>query len=154
MLSLSFRQTQAEMLVRIASTLIFNQLVKAGCPLVTLRQLTNNPQYGYTASGSATAVGPKFVRITDLKDGYINWHTLMNINIPVIEDINLQREISNFINIVRIRQDGIKVDFPYLSYPLNNVSRLIAQIEMVVAHIAEVHCLHSDIERENRQLLL
>ena len=41
--------------------------------MVSLSSLTEDPQYGFTASADATPIGPKFVRITDLQDGQINW---------------------------------------------------------------------------------
>lgn len=31
------------------------------------------PQYGYTASASTEPIGPKFLRITDIKEGCVNW---------------------------------------------------------------------------------
>jgi type I restriction enzyme S subunit len=73
MLKLTFKQTRAEMMVRIASTLVFNALSKAGHPSAPLSKLSEKPQYGFTASSSTEEIGPKFVRITDLKDGRINW---------------------------------------------------------------------------------
>ncbi len=38
-----------------------------------LSELAEHPQYGFTASASFENVGPKFVRITDLQDGKIEW---------------------------------------------------------------------------------
>ena len=74
MLKLTFHQTKAEVMVRIASTLIFNALSRTGHPLVKLAALAEKPQYGFTARASFEEVGPKFVRITDLQDGGINWN--------------------------------------------------------------------------------
>jgi type I restriction enzyme, S subunit len=73
---LSFRQTSAEQMVRIAASLIFDGLCKAGVKLVPLSSLTEDPQYGFTASAASEPVGPKFVRITDLQDGQIWWETV------------------------------------------------------------------------------
>lgn len=72
MLKLSFRQTKAEIMVRTAATLLFDALVRAGCSLVPVSDLAENAQYGFTASASATPLGPKFVRITDLQDANID----------------------------------------------------------------------------------
>jgi len=76
LLKLSFHQTNAEIMVRAAATLIFNALIRAGCPLVLLSSLAEDPQYGFTASATAASVGPKFVRITDLQDANIDWETV------------------------------------------------------------------------------
>ncbi|MBD2692810.1 restriction endonuclease subunit S [Anabaena catenula] len=76
MLKLPFKQTSAELMVRAASTIIFNTLNKTGCSIVSLLELAENPQYGFTASASLEEVGVKFVRITDLKDGGISWDTV------------------------------------------------------------------------------
>ena len=68
MLRLTFKQTQAEVMVRAASTVIFNALHRAGYPMVSLAELTEDPPYGFTASASLEEIGPKLVRITDLQD--------------------------------------------------------------------------------------
>jgi len=76
MLKLSFKQTQAEFMVRVASSLIFNKLVEAKFPVVAIRDVTENVQYGYTEKAAKEEIGPKYVRITDLQDGQINWETV------------------------------------------------------------------------------
>jgi len=76
MLKLTFKQTQAEIMVRAASTVLFNALSRSGYPLVSLSQLSEEPQYGFTASAEPENIGPKLVRITDLQDGGINWNTV------------------------------------------------------------------------------
>jgi type I restriction enzyme, S subunit len=43
---------------------------------VPLSELCENPQYGFTASASLEPCGPKFVRITDLAHGSINWESV------------------------------------------------------------------------------
>ena len=68
-LKLTFKQTKAEEMVRSASTILFNALSKLDFPLVSLSNLAQTPQYGFTASASNVEVGPKFVRITDIQDG-------------------------------------------------------------------------------------
>jgi len=73
MITLSFRQTPQEFMVRIAATIVFKALRQARCAEVQLSDLTERPQYGYTASASSEPIGPKFVRITDLQDGKIDW---------------------------------------------------------------------------------
>jgi type I restriction enzyme, S subunit len=73
MISLSFKQTPQEFMVRVAATIVFESLRRSGCPEAELSSLTEKPQYGFTASASSAAVGPRFVRITDLQDGRIEW---------------------------------------------------------------------------------
>ncbi|MEM9904150.1 MAG: restriction endonuclease subunit S [Cyanobacteria bacterium P01_D01_bin.44] len=76
MLRLSFHQTKAEMMVRVASSLIFKSLIEHGEKVVKLSEISEKPQYGFTASAEQQNVGPKLVRITDLKDGSINWNSV------------------------------------------------------------------------------
>jgi type I restriction enzyme S subunit len=80
MIQLSFKQTRTEMMLRTAATLLFTVLERHNVLRVPLSSLINGVQYGYTASASATPVGPRFVRITDLKDGRIHWE-----NVPFCE---------------------------------------------------------------------
>jgi len=40
----------------------------------TIRQLTKQIQYGYTASAKNQIVGPKFLRITDIQNGRVDWN--------------------------------------------------------------------------------
>ena len=44
-------------------------------PTKTLGELCEKPQYGFTASAVAESVGPHFLRITDLRDGSLDWNT-------------------------------------------------------------------------------
>ncbi len=63
-------------MVRMASTLVFNQLIKANAKTVSVREITESVQYGYTDKATTSEVGPKYVRITDLKDGQVIWETV------------------------------------------------------------------------------
>lgn len=38
-----------------------------------IEDIAYKPQYGYTASATVEPLGPKFLRITDIKDGHVNW---------------------------------------------------------------------------------
>lgn len=40
------------------------------------------PQYGYTESASQEAVGPRFLRITDIQGGRVNWETVPYCRCP------------------------------------------------------------------------
>jgi type I restriction enzyme S subunit len=76
MIKLSFHQTRAEQMVRAAATVIFNELASRTESLAPLSEICHQPQYGFTASASFVPVGPKFVRITDLEHGHINWDSV------------------------------------------------------------------------------
>lgn len=76
MIHLSFRQTQAEQLVRAASTVLFNALERHGVTRRAVLDIAEQPRYGWTAKAEATAVGPRYVRITDLQDSKIRWDTV------------------------------------------------------------------------------
>lgn len=41
--------------------------------VVRLGDVTQRAQYGFTATASQEPVGPKFLRITDIQDGRVNW---------------------------------------------------------------------------------
>jgi type I restriction enzyme S subunit len=38
-----------------------------------IRDFCEQPQYGYTASATTEPVGPRFLRITDIQDGHVDW---------------------------------------------------------------------------------
>jgi len=76
MLQLTFKQTNSEMLVRAAASVLFGTLIRHGAKLVSISDLAGRPQYGFTASAAIESVGPKFVRITDLQDGKIDWDSV------------------------------------------------------------------------------
>lgn len=44
--------------------------------MVALNEIAELIDYGVTASANAEAVGPKFLRITDIQDGAVNWDTV------------------------------------------------------------------------------
>ena len=41
--------------------------------LETLDKICEKPQYGYTQSATEKPIGPRFLRITDIQDGGVNW---------------------------------------------------------------------------------
>ena len=41
--------------------------------VVRLGEVSEHPQYGYTASATERIVGPKFLRITDVQDSHVDW---------------------------------------------------------------------------------
>lgn len=44
-----------------------------GWRLRTIKELSSKPQYGYTQSATNQEVGPKFLRITDIQNGGVEW---------------------------------------------------------------------------------
>ncbi|MCX6713263.1 MAG: restriction endonuclease subunit S, partial [Candidatus Vogelbacteria bacterium] len=38
-----------------------------------IEEVCEHPQYGYTESANSKLVGPKFLRITDIQNGEVNW---------------------------------------------------------------------------------
>lgn len=52
-------------------------LIPSGWGVGTLGEISEKPQYGYTASASDEAIGPKFLRIMDInKSPWIEWETV------------------------------------------------------------------------------
>ena len=42
----------------------------------TLADVSADVAYGYTESASDEKVGPRFLRITDIQNGVVDWHTV------------------------------------------------------------------------------
>ena len=74
MLQLTFKQTDSELMVRAAATVLFGTLKRQNTREVSIAELAEHPQYGFTASAVNEPIGPKLVRITDLQDGKIDWN--------------------------------------------------------------------------------
>ena len=64
----------------------------AGWHLKCVSEISEKPQYGYTQSAQDEPVGPKFLRITDIQEGRVNWHTVPYCRCPseVIDKYRLQ----------------------------------------------------------------
>lgn len=45
-------------------------------PIKSLDELAERIDYGHTASADRDAVGPKFLRITDIQNGHVDWNTV------------------------------------------------------------------------------
>jgi type I restriction enzyme, S subunit len=71
-----FKLTSEEILCSAAITVILNALSKEGTSNNTIEQICFTPQYGFTASASSIPCGPHLVRITDIKEGNIDWSTV------------------------------------------------------------------------------
>ena len=58
----------------------------SGWRRVAIKDMAESIQYGHTASAVERKDGPRFLRITDIQDGCVNWDTVPSCNIPK-EDI-------------------------------------------------------------------
>jgi type I restriction enzyme S subunit len=74
--------THSEILFSAAATLAFQVIEKGGRPIIRLSRLCEKPQYGYTASAQAEGVGPRFLRITDIKAGSVDWKNVPYCDCP------------------------------------------------------------------------
>ncbi len=77
-----FKLTLEETLCSAAATLCLLELAKIGTPILTIADMCFSPQYGFTASASLEQLGPRFVRITDIKGGTIDWNTVPFCDCP------------------------------------------------------------------------
>lgn len=68
-----FKLTNQELLCAAAASVILQRL-KELCETQTVASFCEKPQYGYTEKATGEAVGPRFVRITDIRAGSINWN--------------------------------------------------------------------------------
>ena len=50
-------------------------------PRVSINDIATSIQYGYTAKATASPVGPRMLRITDIQDGAVNWDTVPHCRI-------------------------------------------------------------------------
>ncbi len=55
---------------------------KAGWSVITVGEFCEPPQYGYTESASEEAIGPHFLRITDIQNGQVDWDRVPYCHCP------------------------------------------------------------------------
>jgi len=55
---------------------MFVEEADPGWPIKKIEEIANRIQYGFTQSATADTVGPKFLRITDIQGGIVNWETV------------------------------------------------------------------------------
>src|ERR1700694_5084048 len=78
MLSLSktpVKLSRQELLSAAAASLLFKRLSSLAV-MKRVADVCQKPQYGHTESASQDPVGPRFVRITDIRAGKIDWDTV------------------------------------------------------------------------------
>ena len=56
--------------------------IPKGWKRVALNEVADSIQYGHTASAIQRADGPRFLRITDIQDGRVDWDTVPSCDIP------------------------------------------------------------------------
>jgi type I restriction enzyme, S subunit len=73
MIETPFKLTEAEVLASAAATLCLQRLAARGIKSRRLADIAEKPQYGYTASAVDTPTPIRFLRITDIKGGSVEW---------------------------------------------------------------------------------
>ena len=53
---------------------------------VKLAEICSRIDYGFTASANFSISTPKFLRITDIQNGYVNWETVPGCEISLVEE--------------------------------------------------------------------
>jgi type I restriction enzyme, S subunit len=71
---------EAEALTASASAKWFE--AKPGWQVKQVGEFCESPQYGYTESASQEPVGQRFLRITDIQDGRVNWNSVPYCRCP------------------------------------------------------------------------
>lgn len=57
---------------------------------VKLSQIASSVDYGHTASSTSEAIGPKFLRITDIQEGNVNWEAVPFCECSPADEISSQ----------------------------------------------------------------
>jgi len=65
-----------ETLMSVVSSIFFKELELLKYPKKKLSEIIEKPQYGFTSTASREAIGIKYVRITDIQAGKIDWHSV------------------------------------------------------------------------------
>lgn len=75
--------------------------MKAHSPLAwkkaAIRDCCFRPEYGYTASASRKPIGPKFLRITDIQNGKVDWSRVPHVESPEDEGRNYFLEAGDIV---------------------------------------------------------
>jgi hypothetical protein len=65
---------------------VFESEEAKGWPLIHLREVCHQIDYGYTASADFTLREPRFLRITDIQNGKVIWDTVPGCKISQSEE--------------------------------------------------------------------
>ncbi len=71
-----FKLSFHEILCSAAATMCLQGLEKHEYQTCMLSEVCSSPQYGFTASASLIPSGVRLVRITDIKEGFIDWNSV------------------------------------------------------------------------------
>jgi len=85
-----FKLTLHEVLCSAAVTMCLQGLEKHDYQIRTLAEMCSSPQYGFTASASSLSSDVRFVRITDIKEGFIDWNSVPFCDCAEPENYELQ----------------------------------------------------------------
>lgn len=88
-LALSFIRDKSEIEFQIKNTVIFKTIIEQTKEITVLGKLLEKTQYGYTAKASVTG-NCKYVRITDLKSGKVEWEQVPRCNCDCIDKYKLE----------------------------------------------------------------
>ena len=81
---------EAEGYIPAAIATIFADGQQEGWLTKKVKAICQYPQYGYTDSARHQAVGPKFLRITDIQNGKVNWETVPYCSCLDVDKYRLQ----------------------------------------------------------------
>ncbi len=79
---------EAKTLLASASDAAFKP--RSGWTEAPVSDFCEHPQYGYTASATTEKIGPRFLRITDIQNGLVNWDSVPFCQCPNPEQYLLQ----------------------------------------------------------------
>jgi len=87
------KQAVEEAETYLASTVskVFDEGITKGWEIKKVKQICEKPQYGYTESATPIQVGPKFLRITDIQNGAVNWYTVPYCKCDELEKYRLSQ---------------------------------------------------------------
>jgi len=71
---------EMEMLFASAARTVFR--LRPGWEKASVGDFCEKPQYGYTESATYEPIGPRFLRITDIQNGQVNWDTVPFCSCP------------------------------------------------------------------------
>ncbi len=77
---------QAEILTETLSLIEEEKPLPEGWRLVRIGELCSRIDYGFTASANFTIKEPKFLRITDIQNGYVDWDKVPSCKISEKEE--------------------------------------------------------------------
>ncbi len=80
--------------IRLKCVSVYNDALKPNesWNIKYVSELCEKPQYGYTASATTEQIGPRFLRITDIQNGSVNWETVPYCDCPKPEKYLLQKD--------------------------------------------------------------